>query len=421
MSVPRVALGLLVCCSAAWAADPPISIRTLDGKTITGELTGITDREVQLKVDGKPLSTPLESVLQIDIQPLPVGAASKSAYSAVALTDGSVLRCSKFGIKGKDATLTLSADQQFTVPLTAVSSVLNEANNEALGKHFRDYVAKSKQKRSDFLLVKRGEALNGLDGTVGDGDEKGENVEFTREGQKLPISLAKTQGIIFFRETDPKMVPAACKLLDMARNEVMIATIAKSEKGFQITTPSGAKIDYPRQLIARLDYSKGKLTFLSDIDPVEIVENCTEGQDSVQHFHRDKNLDGGAIRIGPSSYSKGLSLHSHTELEYDLKGEYREFSAFLGIEESIGGGDGPTVVKILGDGKELYNGTLKKGQKLNPTAKPPGAAAAKKDNEMVLPLKLSVVNVLKLRIVVESGDLLDLGKHATLAEAQVSK
>ena len=48
-------------------------------------------------------------------------------------------------------------------------------------------------------------------------------------------------------------------------------------------------------------------------------------------------------------------------------------------------------------------------------------ATNKKDNPMVLPLKLSVVNVLKLRIIVASGDLLDLGKHATLAEAQVSK
>jgi hypothetical protein len=419
MSVPRVVLALLICASAVRAADPPISIRTLDGKTLTGELTAITDREVQLKVDGKPVVTQLETVLQIDIQPMPVGAPSKSVFTAVALTDGSVLRCSKFGIKGKDATLTLSAGQQFTLPLAAIGYVLNEANNEALAKQFRDYLAKSKQQRSDFLLVKRGEALNGLDGTVGDGDDKGENVEFTRQGDKRNISLAKTQGLIFFRETDPKMV-AACKLLDTARNEVMVAAIAKSEKGFQITTPSGAKIDYPRQLIARLDYSKGKLTFLSDIDPVEVVETCTEGQDSVQHYHRDKNLDGGAIRIGPSSYSKGLALHAHTELEYDLKGEYRELSAFLGVEEGIGGGDGPTVVKILGDGKELYNGTLKKGQKLNPAAKPPGAGA-KKDNEMVLPLKLSVVNVLKLRIVVESGDLLDLGKHATLAEAQVSK
>src|SRR5262249_24119870 len=159
----------------------------------------------------------------------------------------------------------------------------------------------------------------------------------------------KVQGIIFLREADPNMTPAVCKLLDTARNEVMAATVAKSKDGVAIVTPAGAKIDYPRKLIARLDYSKGKLTFLSDMEPSEIVETCTEGQDSVQHYHRDNNLDGGPVRVGPTSFGKGLSLHAHTELEYDLKGEYREFKGYLGIEETIGGGDGPTTVKILGD------------------------------------------------------------------------
>ena len=420
----RVLAALLLCVSAGIAADPPISIRLLDGKSHTGELTGLTDKEITLTVEGKPIAAPLDTVVQVDFQPMPVGGAPKEAYTAVELTDGSLLRCSKFEVKGKDATITLAAGPHFTVPLTAVAYVLHEANNGGLTKQFRDYVARSKKQHTDFLLVKKGDSLNGLPGTFGDGDEKGENVEFTRGDTKTKIGLAKTQGLVFFRETDPNMVWAACKLLDTARNEIQVATVAKSEKGFAIATPAGAKIEFPRAQIARLDYSKGKLTFLSDLDPSETIETYNLGQDSVQHYRRDKNLDGGPIRIGPTSYSKGLALHSHTELEYDLKGEYREFSAFLGVEESIGGGEGPTVVRILGDGKELFAVTVSKGQKLNPAAgktKPAAGAGAKKENDLVLPLKLSVVNVLKLRIVVASGDVLDQGKHATLAEAQVSK
>ncbi|HMF13468.1 MAG TPA: NPCBM/NEW2 domain-containing protein, partial [Gemmataceae bacterium] len=352
----------------------------------------------------------------------PVGGPSKEAYTAVELTDGSVLRCSKFLVKGKEATVTLSAGPQFTVPLTAIASVLHEANNEALVRQFREYVARAKKQRADFLLVKKGDSLNGLAGTVGDGNETGDSVEFTRDETKRPIDLAKTQGLVFFRETDPNMVPAVCKLLDTARNEIQVASVARSEKGFVVATPAGAKIEFPRAQVARLDYSKGKLTFLSDMDPSEVVEKYNFGQDSVQHYRRDKNLDGGSIRIGPTSYSKGLAMHSHTELEYDLKGEYRELSAFLGVEDAVGDGEGPTVVKIIGDGKELFSATVGKGQKLNPAAgKTKPAAGAKKENELVLPLKLSVVNVLKLRLVVASGDVLDRGKHATLAEAQVSK
>jgi hypothetical protein len=420
----RILLAFLICVSAGLAADPPLSVQLLDGKSLTGELAGINEREITVKVDGKSVARPLDQVLQIDFQPMPVGAQPKESYTAVGLTDGSVFRCSKFGIKAKEANLTLAAGPQFSVPMTAITFVLHEANVEAIVKQFREYIAKAKQQRSDYLLVKPKDTLNGLEGTVGDGDEKGENVEFTREGAKRSINLAKTQGLIFFREADGKMANAVCKLLDTARNEIQVAAVAKTDKGFTITTPAGAKIEYPRNLIARLDYSKGKLTFLSDMDPMEVVETCTEGVDSVQHYHRDKNLDGGQIRIGPTTYSKGIAMHAHTELEYELKGEYREFSAFLGVEDGIGGGEGPTTVKILGDGKELYAGTIRKGQKLNPAPaidknKPP--PAGQRVNELVLPLKLSVVNVLKLRVVVASGDLLDLGKHATLADAQVSK
>src|SRR5262249_19794578 len=359
----------------------------LDGKSLSGELVGLTDREVTLKSDGKQVVRPIDTVLQIDFQPMPVGAASKETYIAVGLTDGSVFRCSKLAIKGKSAAVTLAAGPQFTVPLSALTYFLNEANNETTAKQFREYIARSKQLRTDFLLVKPGDVLNGLDGTVGDGDEKGENVDFTRQGTKRSISLAKTKGLIFYREADAKMADAVCRLLDTARNEIQVASVSKTDKGITITTPAGAKIEYARALIARLDYSKGKLTFLSDIDPVETVETYNLGQDSVQHYHRDTNLDGGQIRIGPTTtYAKGLALHSHTELEYDLKGEYREFRAFLGVEEGVGAGQSEkTVVRILGDGKELFAGNVTKGQRFDPVTppvKPATGLAGKKDERL---------------------------------------
>jgi hypothetical protein len=420
----RVLPAFLVLASAALAADPPLSVQLLDGKSLTGEWVGINERDVMLKVEGKQIARPLDTVLQIDFQPMPVGAPPKEAYVAVALTDGSLFRCSKFAIKGKDATLTLAAGPQFTVPIGALTYYLNDAGNEPMAKQFREYIARSKQQRTDYLMVKRGESLNGLEGTVGDGDEKGETIEFTSQGQKRNPKLAAAQGLIFYREVDAKMAPSVCRLLDTARNEVQVAAVKQSPKGLVIDTPAGAKIEYPRALLARLDYSKGKLTFLSDMDPAEVVETCTEGPDSVQHYRRDKNLDGGQIRFGPTVYAKGVALHSHTELEFDLKGEYREFKASIGVEEAIGGGEGQTVVvRILGDGKELYSGKHFKGQRFKPAdaAGKPTKPGSKSADLPALPVKLSVVNVLKLRIIVTSGDLLDLSKHATLADAQVSK
>jgi len=412
----RIPLVLLLSASATLAADLPASLKTLDGRTITGEVLQVSDQEILMHAGGKEVRTRVDAIVQLDFQPVPAAAAAKAPFTSVELTDGSQLRCSKLSVKGKEATLALAAGPEIKVALNSIAYILHEAGDPAFMKQFADYLAKTKKERSDYLLAKRGDTLNGLDGTIGEGDENGETVQFTRSGATRNISLAKVQGLIFFREADAKMAPAVCKVLDTARNVVAAASITKTGMGYVVTTPAGAKIDYPVKLLARLDYSKGKLTYLSDIDPSEVVETCTEGQDSVQHYRRDRNLDDGPIRIGATPYSKGLALHSHTELEYDLKGEYREFQAFLGVEEGIGGGDGPTVVRIRGDTKELFTTVLKKGQKNNPAAQ-----KDKKLNPLVTPIKLSVVNVLKLRIVVESGDRLDLGKHATLAEARVSK
>ena len=101
-------------------------------------------------------------------------------------------------------------------------------------------------------------------------------------------------------------------------------------------------------------------------------------------------------------YENGLALHSRTELEYDLKGDYNEFKATVGVDETVGGSDGTVAIKIEGDGKELYTANFTR-------------------KDLARPLNLSVKGINRFRIVVSSGDLLDLGKHLTLAEARVSK
>jgi hypothetical protein len=171
------------------------------------------------------------------------------------------------------------------------------------------------------------------------------------------------------------------------------------DEALTITTVAGVKIDYPKRLLARLDYSTGKLTYLSDLEPIKVVE--TSVVDRVDHYRRDQNLDGGPLRVAQDKYDKGLALHAHTELIYDIGGQYKEFQAVLGVDPMVGG-DSDVKVTIEGDGKELF------------------AAEVKRKDER-RPVKLDVTNIKQLRIVVSSVNLLDLGDHLNLADAKVSK
>ncbi len=93
---------------------------------------------------------------------------------------------------------------------------------------------------------------------------------------------------------------------------------------------AGCRVEYPLALVARLDYTKDKLAFLSDLEPVKVVEKSSF--DRIDHYRRDKNLDDTPLRLGGKNHPKGLALHAYTELVYDLDGKYKEFKALLGVD-----------------------------------------------------------------------------------------
>jgi hypothetical protein len=59
MPVGRTFLALFLFAAVSVAAD----LRTLDGKTVSGEVTKLTDKEIVLRSGGQDVATPIEQVL----------------------------------------------------------------------------------------------------------------------------------------------------------------------------------------------------------------------------------------------------------------------------------------------------------------------------------------------------------------------
>jgi hypothetical protein len=114
------------------------------------------------------------------------------------------------------------------------------------------------------------------------------------------------------------------------------------------------------------------------------------------------NLDRKSIKLGRKPYPKGLAIHAYTEVTFDLDGEYREFKATIGIDDDVAARDDGTIVKVLGDGKELHSTTVTSKDK--PQEK-----------------TLNVKDVQKLTIIVASPNAIDMSRHVDLADAKVSK
>ena len=188
----------------------------------------------------------------------------------------------------------------------------------------------------------------------------------------------------------------------------MVSAVEKTPTGLTVTTPAGARVELPMDSVVRLDYTLDKIAFLSRLDPVKVVQ--TSNFDFIDTYRRDRNLDNGTLTIFDEKFGIGLALHAHTELEYDLRGEYREFHALAGIDQAVGGVGGPVVLVIEGvtDGqtKELYKKTFTRKD-------------SKDKKEGVI--DLNIKDVQKLRIIVRTGDLFDNGKHLDLVNAKVQK
>ena len=400
---------MLFCCASPVAGERRSCARWL-GTSVTGDLVDISNKAIVIKTATDQVVTPLEQAVDLKLADIR-NPGQDSKYADVELTDGTLLHCTQFVIKGKEVELTLLANLQVKVPLGAISFIQRDANEEKTRSEWKERFLN--RKRSHDLIIARvkpagtaEDVLDAQEGTLGNADEEGKSIEFlTASGARRMLALSRMQGMIFQRGPDPNAAPVLCKFYDTQANLLMVSSLAWNDKKITITTPAGATINFPIDLVGRLDFSKGKLTYLSDDafwknDKVKVIQSSTE--DHIEKPRRDKNLDDLPIRLGGTPYVRGLSAHSRTKMEFALNGDYREFKAVIGVDDQLEGDDSPTVVTIEGDGRELLTLTITRKDKPRPVT-------------------LNIKDVQRLRLVVGSGDLLDLGKHVDFADAKVSK
>jgi hypothetical protein len=72
---------------------------------------------------------------------------------------------------------------------------------------------------------------------------------------------------------------------------------------------------------------------------------------------RNKDNSGGSIRVGGTTYTKGLGVHADSNIIYDLNGKCSQFSFVAGFDDSV---KSSVSVKLFVrvDGRNVFSGTL---------------------------------------------------------------
>jgi hypothetical protein len=407
MSVSSALLATLMLAAGA-------DLQTLSGKKLAGDIVGLDRQTLILRTaDGVEMRHPVADLLLIDLGGQPAQP-PKGNYYEVELSDGTLLHCSQVVLKGTQAELTLPTDQPVAVPLTAIFTILRDAQDPKLRQEWQKFV--SQRGQFDKVAIMTGDRMDGVDVTFGQGT--GDGIEFTPAGgsDKRRARLANVAGLIFAQRPDPNAPPPVCKITDAAGNLLVAADVLLNSQGLTVTTVSGVRFAFPdTKRVAKLDFSKGKLTYLSDLDattlasaeprlaPVLTGDTDPFKADDAALFRmgRDRNLSNGPLVCGGTTYAKGLALHAGTALKYSLGGDYREMRAILGVDDSV---ETESKIEIVfeGDGRELYKG-----------------ATGRKDPPRTL--AVDVRGVKELRVTVRAPGLFDTGSQVNLADAKVSK
>lgn len=384
------------------AAAPQVEVTSLSGEQQTGTLVKLTAKELSLQpASGEPVTLRTSDLLDVRQKIEPPASAGDAPVLRVLLVDGSQLQVAEVKTTAKELTGRHVILGDVKLPLTSVRGLRFAPPNAKFDPLWTQLADRGG--KSDMVVLPKQDVLDHLDGVVGAIDDGA--IKFLLDGDEITVKREKAFGILYARKAASAKLIAQVELSN--GDLVAVKSVAGDGEQWQLEAVSGAAWSVPAGVVARVDFSLGKVVYLSSLEPrsvnyTELPQFFSDSRNFPFKFRRDRSLEGKPLRLGLKTYPRGLAIHSKTELKYRLGGEYRRLQAMLGIDDEITK-NGIAAIRILGDRKELF-------------------AAECRPRQSPVPLDLDVAGVVELDIIVDFGsDNTWIGDRIHLADARLVK
>lgn len=383
-------------------AAPPFEVQTLDGQTLIGPLAELTADRLGLDAADGRVTLETERLLSISSKQKPVPA-PYAPRVAIELTDGSSILGRQYVVQGTRARITLSDGEVLETPTSIVRTVRLQQESGAESAEWARLV--NMKVDSDLLVVRKDESIDYHKGVLH--DVTADAVRFDLDGELLAVKRSKVYGFAYRHVAETELPPTVCRITDAAGSQWSARSLGLSAK-LEWTTPAGLSVAQSADKIVQIDFSGGKIVYLSDLKPESVRWTPYFGAGkplaAVAQFYApryDRNFDSGPLQLGGTQYRKGLALHSRTEIVYRLPGPFSRFRAIAGIDDAVRPG-GKVRLVLRGDGRQLLE-----------------AALLGSDAPRLVDLDLTGIR--RLTIVVDFGDSLSTGDSLLLCNARLSK
>ena len=254
--------------------------------------------------------------------------------------------------------------------------------------------------RSDVVILNNGDTVEGeLLGV------ESKILKLKTNVGESSIDLAGVRAIGFNPELT-NMPPAAegsalVTLLDGSRFQAAKFKLSTDAKKLSLQARFGANLEIPLEAVASLQFTGGRITYLSEIQPAAYK---SEPYFSLEWpLRRDRSVLGGPLRLRGAEYARGLGMHSQSEVRYQLDGKYRRFHTTIGIDDDAHG-RGSVVFKIVCDDRVVFASPVLTGTSRPATLEP-----------------IDVTGMKTLTLRVEFADFGDIQDHANWCDAVLVK
>jgi hypothetical protein len=385
------------------SAPPTFEVRTADGQTLAGALVEFSAERLALSGVAGRTSLDVARLLSVVAQKSP-RRAPQPFQAVVELIDGSIIEGEQFITRDNQAEISLSGEDVFKVPLSAVRSVQFQREADTLGTEWARLTGGKAD--ADLLIVRVQDTLDRHKGVLHDVTESA--LRFDLGGEIVSVKRSKIYGFVYRHSAADEMPPAVCTITDAAGSKWVARSVSLTNR-LQWTTCAGLNVSQPLESIAEIDFSGGKVAYLSDLRPISSVWTpyfATEKVlPEVARFYAprfDRGFDSGTLTLGGKTYRKGLALACRTEIVYRLPDAFRRFDAVAGIDDAVRPGGRVRLIIRGDDDKVLFDATLSGSD-------PPR------------PVELDLTGVRRVKVVADFSGSFQSGSRLLLACARIMK
>lgn len=401
-----------------------VAAARLDGTSVTGELKSWNNLQVVIASRAGEQTIAAEQLVSVRWPSSPATEKPPAGAPGLAeLVDGTLIPIESFQVGGDKATLqlpaTLGESKTLLLSVKSLAVVRLVPLEGALAKQW-DEIRQSKP-AGDLLVVRKrdGKSLDYVDGTLG--EITADKVELKVDGESNRADRAKVAGVFYLRTPQSATAEPRVSLQSRSGLRVAAASIEMAGSNILITTSGGTKFEWPLGDLELADFSHGKITYLSDLEPAGSDWTSLVGQPTgvpsltgYGQLRRDQSAFGSALSLrvpettdpetsvtSLRTFNKGLAVKSRMELVYRLPGGVSRFTALAGIEPACAA-SGAVKLAVFADDRPLLETAVTGSQ-------PP------------VPIDVQIGGAKRLKIVVDYGENLDTGDWLNLCDAKLVK